>query len=711
MRRLIICLGAFVCFAPSLVRADAAASAAPVGAAPSTRWGFFFNLGAGDQSGDFADHLHKATTGEFGILQQRGDWRYGLSLSFGSFGLVAPYDHEPEFGFQRIDILAGKVFRPESRFRPYVQGRLGVARLHPRINGDTGESLFNMNPLPPDFKTGDSPTKASDGVHVGVIPGVEWDLNNHVALDFSALLDYYVVEKTDLSPVGGPKDASSGFDWQLRLGTLWWTDGGPNGAPPVYDAWGVRRSYGWAIGEAFAINLGASAFNEYVRNANFNQISPRSWYANLKEGLTWDDNQFRTNQIIHPFNGACYYNAARANGVSFWPSYAVGLFGAFQWESMGETHPMSFNDLVSTGIGGAAVGETLYRFSSMILDNQATGWNRFWHEAGGFLTDPIRGFNRVLSGQAWKLAPNPEDDMDRAPIGSYHDTALGWRRSGNGVYPSLSHDYTDYMYLRYQHEHGSVYDNTRRQPWDYFDTDVEFAADEKNPLIRFNIAGNWFTTTLGDQSNRKRMASITQHFEYENTFAYEYGGTSVGPTFFSDWGSWKGMEFETRTDILATILAGVSSDYSSLADVANQERIREYDYGPGAGARFDLKVSHDKWPILSAEYRMHFVYVKNGSIYSGTDVPAVGLFHDLPPGYNYSLDARHWLHGITVRLDSPPIHRGWGAGVEYKSFTRESHYKAYSTQFQDLSVSQLIKGTTPELILYAHWSPPRKTRS
>jgi hypothetical protein len=57
------------------------------------------------------------------------------------------------------------------------------------------------------------------------------------------------------------------------------------------------------------------------------------------------------------------------------------------------------------------------------------------------------------------------------------------------------------------------------------------------------------------------------------------------------------MNFETRTDILATILAGVSSDYSgSLAVVANQERFREYDCGPGAGARFDLQGEPQRLP-------------------------------------------------------------------------------------------------------------------
>ena len=34
---------------------------------------------------------------------------------------------------------------------------------------------------------------------------------------------------------------------------------------------------GWATAEMFAINWGASMFNEYVRDANFNQISPRSF--------------------------------------------------------------------------------------------------------------------------------------------------------------------------------------------------------------------------------------------------------------------------------------------------------------------------------------------------------------------------------------------------------------------------------------------------
>jgi len=125
------------------------------------------------------------------------------------------------------------------------------------------------------------------------------------------------------------------------------------------------------------INFGASMFNEYVRKANFNQISPRSFYENFKTGLTYDDNEFRTNQLIHPFNGSTYFNSARANGLGFWGSSIMANAGAFVWECCGETHPMSWNDMISTGIGGVARGEWAYRLSSPILDNTAYS-GRIW---------------------------------------------------------------------------------------------------------------------------------------------------------------------------------------------------------------------------------------------------------------------------------------------------------------------------------------------
>src|SRR5262249_22305798 len=153
----------------------------------------------------------------------------------------------------------------------------------------------------------------------------------------------------------------------------------------------------------------SGAINEYLRNGNFNQTSPRSWWRNIKEGFTYDDNDFRTNQFLHSYNGGVYFNSARTNGLNFWTSAAYATFGAFYWECCGETHPMSYNARIATSFGGFTMGEMTYRLSSEILDNQATGKKRVFKEAAGFLVAPIRGINRLISGRASSTYDNPTD--------------------------------------------------------------------------------------------------------------------------------------------------------------------------------------------------------------------------------------------------------------------------------------------------------------
>jgi hypothetical protein len=445
-----------------------------------------------------------------------------------------------------------------------------------------------MDPLPDDFAVGDSPTPASNGVHLALVPGLEWRLSSHLALDLSLLVDLFGVSRTDLRPVS-EEDASTGLDWQARLG------------------------HGWAFGEALAINYGAAAMNEYVRNANFNQISPRSWLSNVKEGFTYDDNDFSTNQFIHPFNGSQYYNAARSNGLAYWPSYGVALVGALHSELAGETHPMSFNDLISTGVGGAALGEVQYRFSSMMLDNAATGSRRFFREAASFVVDPIRGFNRILSGRAWRVRPNPSNPIDTNPIGQHNRLNVGLRRIGDG--PSLLRRSTNSGFMEYQHVHGNVFDNPRRQPFDYFRFNGRIYFGDKTAIGRLMLHGNLWTTSVGDCKRPRHVAAIAQHFEYINSNAYEYGGQSIGPSFYSRWGSFGQFTMESRLDLMATLLGAVNSEGAAVATVADQERIREYDYGPGGGGGILVSITYRQRPLLTARYRLHYLQVTNGWLY------------------------------------------------------------------------------------------------
>src|SRR5262249_49515160 len=207
----------------------------------------------------------------------------------------------------------------------------------------------------------------------------------------------------DLSPVGLPP-ASSGSTFEGRFGVRWHPDNGYPSGPRASvpedgprDAYGIPKNYGWAAAEVLGVNFVSGAIHEELRNGNFNQTSPRSWWRNTKEGFTYDDNDFRTNQFLHSYNGGVYFNSARTNGLNFWTSAAYATFGAFYWECCGETHPMSYNDLIATSLGGFTMGEMTYRLSSEILDNQATGETRLFKEAGSFLVDPIPGIKRLIS--------------------------------------------------------------------------------------------------------------------------------------------------------------------------------------------------------------------------------------------------------------------------------------------------------------------------
>jgi hypothetical protein len=298
-------------------------------------------------------------------------------------------------------------------------------------------------------------------------------------------------------------------------------------------------------------------FNEYVRQANFNQISPRSFWHNLEDGFYYDDNKFKTNQLVHPFNGSTYYNSSRANGLSFWPSTLYSISGAFIWEAMGETHPMSYNDMISTGIGGIAFGETTYRLSSSLLNNTSDGSGRIWREIGGFLIDPVRGFNRFLSGQATRVQGNPASRYDHNPPHDFTALGVGARMIGRGE--SIQDSTQTRTVLDLYINHGSPWENERRKPFDHFDVGAQFNGDNKTPLGRFQIRGDLFSKAFGGSKGDKHAVALVQYFDYVNNFDYEFGAQSFGGALFSRFQPSQKLGINTRVDALWNVLAAVNA--------------------------------------------------------------------------------------------------------------------------------------------------------
>ncbi len=663
----------------------AATSAAQTATVPETlekppaRWHLYGGLGFGSGGGDYGEFLEKPIQLDLRIAKatMSGKWRFGGGLQFGSMNMKPPYQDQEEWAHQEIFGTVTRVFSPSGRVRPYLQGRVGIVRIHPR-----SEIMRFAEPedLP---AAGDSPTYAANGLSLSVQPGVEIDLAKGLALDVGAFWSSYKTGEYSLVPeLHGPLNpplnasgvASTGQEWGVRVGLAWQpfaaapsegprpplvdpTTGKPLVLPPPdasRDAWGVKRSWGWATAEMFLINFGASAFNEYVRNANFNQISPRSFWSNFETGFTYDDNKFKTNQLIHPFNGATYYNAARANGIGFWGSSAMSIVGAFVWECCGETHPMSFNDMISTGIGGIARGEMAYRISSAILNNAKRGKGRFGREAAAFLIDPIRGFNRVVTGDATRVYGNPENPYDAHP--PYMDVVfrMGGRAMGEGE--SITENTNYYGFAEVTVQSGSPWENERRQPFDRFDLVAGLNFGDKTRMGRLVIRGDLYSKPLGE--GKKHAFALQQDFDYVDNEAYQFGGQSLGAALQSRFDLSSSLQLVSHAQAYGIILGAVNSDYSWLAEVANRERYREYDYGPGVGASWDLFLLRKGAPLANLRYRFNYLSVVNGSVYSG----------DLK-----GLTAEHNLHQIQAKLDVPVVGRV-ALGMDATLFLRQSHY-------------------------------------
>ncbi len=610
-----------------------AAAEPPPGPPGSFGYGFTGTLGHGRAAGAGRDFLDDTWSAQFDAFLERGRFRAGVGAEFHRFATrpPAPFDE-----LSAVPLHVYGTFSPWTggRARPYLQARLGLQRLHPQ-------------------RTLDRAADAKGGFSWAVVPGVEIDFDRTLALDLSLA---WLGQSTDPVDFGGESLESWGA-FGARLGlTLrpWGRPGHPSpaaAAPP--GPWGVRRSVPLAAGQLVAALAIASVYNEYVHGSDYVQVSPRTWWRNLQRGFEYDQNKFDTNHFYHPWNGALFYSAGRSNGLGFWGSSSMALAGSFLWECCGETLPMSTNDLVSTSLGGVAMGEALFRLGSTILDNRDTGASRVAREVGVLAIDPVRGVNRVLSpGQ--RRAPNPEEAFEWRPRRLGVVVSLGARRVGNEG--ELSGDaaktapFAD-LFVGY----GSVFDNERRRPYDSFwlQAQVNF-TDDVDPAGLFTVRGDVLSKGLGAPGARAGAVALVQHFDYVNQRTWEFGAQSLALGLSRRFTFSKTARLELHVDLLGTVLASINSRLEPASPPEDPKALRKWEYGPGLGARAEALLLVGSHPVVQASYRYQWIHVTN-------DTPANGGAAD------------HDLQIASLRLRAP-LTRALGVGVDGDLFLRRSHY-------------------------------------
>ncbi len=392
----------------------------------------------------------------------------------------------------------------------------------------------------------------------------------------------------------------------------------------------THKSFWRASAETVGTNLGLWAFDRFVLKGHYSYISWNTIKENFKHGFEWDNDFLKTNMFDHPYNGSIFFNAGRSNGFNFWQSELFAIGGSGMWEMFMECEYPSTNDIIATPVGGAAIGEVLYRTSDLVLDDRATGVERFGREFAAFLIDPMRGINRIVTGQAWKRRATSGRRFGLPPLSL--ELSIGYRflkhwENDSGTCWGAS--------AELNMEYGERFSESHHQPYDFFALLLEVQAIKTQPLLsRVEIVGRLLSKNLIEKDNFALNLGLYQHFDFfdsdtispirDSAFSpavvpYKFGTPASvgGGLMFRYVPPTRNMTFDGSFHANAVVLAGILSEFY-------KDYNRNYNWGSGFSLKATLNwgLINDKFSIKLADqhYRTYTwqgyedVFFQNGNV-------------------------------------------------------------------------------------------------
>ncbi|MCW8804487.1 MAG: DUF3943 domain-containing protein [Ignavibacteriaceae bacterium] len=428
----------------------------------------------------------------------------------------------------------------------------------------------------------------------------------------------------------------------------------------------------WEADEHFWVALSELAIIEFIPWAlarwgrewedpddNWANVSAETWWRNITYGWEYDGDAFLTNYFAHPYHGNLYYNAGRVNGFSFWESSVWAFAGSVFWEYFGETFRPSINDLINTSMNGINLGEMLYRLSAVVTDNTETGTTRVFQEIGGTLLNPVRGFNRLLTGETSKLFPNPEEGNPKSFMVKFDGGIRRLDKNGN---VSETEDINEGVFSA-EILYGNLFQGNIKKPFSWFG--ISAAISSREPLLtNLQSFGNLHGWHLNKGKNTRHLSAITLNYNYFNNPGFTYGGTSVNPHIVSLYNFGTKFHFLTNLDIEFIAMGAVPTDY--YVDVEG----RNYDFGPGIGLNIGASITKEQWNIARLYYSSKWIWTQSE-----------------PSG------SRHQLHLVWFDVTYPIINYlavGFGLGA----YWRNSYYRTEEDVFRRNRVFRLFLRVT-----------------
>ena len=338
-----------------------------------------------------------------------------------------------------------------------------------------------------------------------------------------------------------------------------------------------NKKYAWYIPAAKVVLSDATnwALNKFVFHYDFANISLKTWNNNLTHGWEWDSDHFGTNFIGHPYSGSLYFNIARSNGYSYWGSIPYAIEGSLIWEYFGENTKPSRNDIINTPFSGLLLGEILYRLSSNVLDDRATGSNRVWREILAAVISPQRGFNRLTQGKTSRHTI--KEVYQKEPLNVTFSGGIHKINDNNKFGTGLTNAVVDL-----QLDYGDPFEVRHRKPFDVFRfrTESSFGLNKK---ILGNVLG--YGILFGKnvvKGENGLLAGGFQYFDYWNNKVFELGSLGFGAGIISRIPVKKKSGLYSSLHIALVPLAANNTGFGP-----DTSRFRDYNFGGGLESKIE----------------------------------------------------------------------------------------------------------------------------
>ena len=354
----------------------------------------------------------------------------------------------------------------------------------------------------------------------------------------------------------------------------------------------VKKDYAFPALEIIGFDTVLNRLNHhFIKGTTDYDISVASWRRNLKSSWVIDEDPFKVNQFLHPYQGAMYHGFSRSAGFNYWESLGYTFAGSAFWEVFGETTRPSRNDQIASGIAGSFLGESLFRMSNLVLEKE-TRLSPFWRETAAAAISPSTGFNRLAFGKRFDTIFASHDPA------YYSRLQLGLSGASQNVQgPSGGVKRTEALgnfALDYglPGKDGYKYD----RPFDYFN--FEIAASSANGIESINNRGLLIGRPYETAKNYRGIWGLYGSYDYIAPQVFRVSSTalSLGTT---------GQLWLSKTiGLQGTATTGLGFAAAGSVRTAGE---RDYNYGVAPQALLALRMTFDDTAALDFTAREFFV--------------------------------------------------------------------------------------------------------